>query len=95
MQMASGWVKYLTGGRDGKVDRQIGQTENVHERYQTLLDHKFAAVIIRRIVAQNGVDKLHHVQYVIDQRHRRLLRRQHSPQLPKNQQKNQNLVFFC
>ena len=37
----------LTSRRDGKIHRQIGQTQNAHQRNQAALVDKLAAMVVR------------------------------------------------
>ena len=49
----------LAGGRGGELDGQVGQTEDVHQRLQTLLADELATVVVRRVVAQDRLHELH------------------------------------
>jgi hypothetical protein len=62
----------LAGCVGWKVDGQIGQAEDAHERHEAFLKNEFSAVVVGRVVGQDGVDKLHDVVDVVDERDRLL-----------------------
>jgi len=49
----------LARGRGRKLDGQIGQTEDGHQLWQTILPHKLPTVVVRRVVTQYCLHKLH------------------------------------
>ncbi len=49
----------LAGRRCREIYRQIGKSENSHQRNQAFLRHEFSTVIVRCVVAQDGLDKFH------------------------------------
>ena len=71
-----GQVKYrlgdcrdrLTGRVGRKIDWQIWQAENAHQRHETFLLNELSAVIVGRVVGEDCVDELHDVVDVVDER---------------------------
>ena len=59
----------LTSGVGREIDGQVRQAENAHQRHEAFLLNKFSAVIVGRVVGEDGVDELHDVVDVVDQRH--------------------------
>ncbi len=58
----------LAGGRGSEVDGQVGQAEYLHEGHEAALLDELLAVVVRGVVAQNGLDELHDVRDVVEQR---------------------------
>ena len=56
---------YLARRCDGKVDWEVGKSQNTHERNEPSLGYEFATMIVGRVVAQYGVHELHNVKDVI------------------------------
>ncbi len=52
----------------GEVDGQVGQPQDSHERDEAFLLDKLPTVVVRRVVAQDGVDKLHDVVDIVYER---------------------------
>lgn len=49
----------LAGGRGGEVNREVGQAQDGDEGQQALLVHKLLTVVVRCVVAEDGLHKLH------------------------------------
>lgn len=49
----------LTGRGGGEVDGEVGQTQDAHQGLQSLLGDKLSAVVVRRVVGEDGLHKLH------------------------------------
>ena len=64
----------LAGLVSREVDGQVGQAEDSHERDEAALGHELSTMIVRRVVAKNGVHEFHDVVNVVHERHGLLLR---------------------
>ena len=58
----------------GKVDRQVGQTEDPHKWDEATLGHELSTMIVCRVVAENCVHKFHDVVNVVHKWNGLLLR---------------------